>query len=286
VSRETPKLIGGGVKQEPHELRDLVGEPPVLLRLPGEPGRFRNSLGMKLVRIRPGTFKMGSPADEKDRAKNEQQHEVQISKPFYLGIHEVTQKQFRQVMGKNPSAFCASGEEKDKVKGMNTDDFPVDSVSWHDAVQFCRKLSALPAEKKARREYRLPTEAEWEYACRAGTRTPFAFGATLSPSQANFAKSRGRPMPVGSYKPNAWGLYDMHGNIWEWCHDIADMDYYARSPRKDPQGAAAGIARVQRGGAWLAPGRACRSAFRAWGWPNRRRSHVGFRVACQVLPGD
>jgi formylglycine-generating enzyme required for sulfatase activity len=256
---------------------------------------------MKLVLIPKGKFLMGSPATEKERERDyrgsEEQHEVAITQPFYLGVCPVTQKQYRQVMSTNPSWFSASGGGHDKVAGLDTDDFPVEQVSWKEAVAFCRRLSALPAEKRARRVYRLPTEAEWEYSCRGGasSSTPFHFGRSLSSTQANFngrfpygagAVDRylGRPCDVGSYEPNPFGLYDMHGNVWQWCADRFDPGYYSRSPRKDPKGPSTGRARVLRGGSWAHHGHHSRSACRGAGGPVSRGDCVGFRIACSLPP--
>ena len=193
--------------------------------------------------------------------RNEEQHEVSITKPFYLGVYVVTQAEYEKVMGNNPSWFSAKGDGKDKVKDMDTGQFPVEKVSWDDAVAFCKKLSELPEEKKAGRVYRLPTEAEWEYACRAGTKTAFHYGDSLSSKQANFNGNfpyggadkgpyLGRTAKVGSYAANAFGLYDMHGNVWEWCQDWYDENYYKNSPKEDPPGPAQGLHRVVRGGGW------------------------------------
>jgi formylglycine-generating enzyme required for sulfatase activity len=250
-----------------------------------------NSIGMKLVRIPAGKFWMGSPTDEEGRGKDEEQHEVEITKDFYLGVHEVTQKQFKIVMGKNPSWFSADAMGKDKVKGMDTDDFPVESVSYADAVEFCRKLSDLPAEKRAGRKYRLPSEAEWEYSCRGGA-SPRAihFGSSLSSKQANFdgnypygAAEKGpyleRTEKVGSYAKNGFGLFDMHGNVAEWCSDFYDKDYYGKSQRYDPQGPASGSLRVIRGGSRFSHGQCCRSAYRYCYDPDRCYNDLGFRAA-------
>src|SRR5262249_11901932 len=147
------------------------------------------------------------------------------------------------------------------------------------------KLSALAAEKQAGRVYRLPTEAEWEYACRAGTTTAFHTGNSLSSTQANFGKgldSRGRPCKVGSYKPNAWGLYDMHGNVWEVCSDRFSKDYYETRPKKDPKGPAEGKSRVVRGGGWNEGASFCRASSRVAFPPDVRRGGLGFRVVCVV----
>jgi formylglycine-generating enzyme required for sulfatase activity len=246
-------------------------------------GRFTNSVGMKMVRIRPGKFLMGSPRDEPGRSDEEFQHEVEITRAFYLGVYTVTQAQYQKVVGTNPSHYCATGARRAAVAGIDTRDFPVETVSWDDAVAFCKKLSALPAEKGARRVYRLPTEAEWEYACRAGTTTAYNCGKTLSKDQAHFSPSPLRRIAkVGSYKPNAWGLYDMHGNVWHMCADWYDANYYRVSPKKDPPGPAKGTTWVARGGSWYNPASGCRSATRAWVVRDQRNFIVGFRAACDV----
>ncbi|MBI1913462.1 MAG: SUMF1/EgtB/PvdO family nonheme iron enzyme [Planctomycetes bacterium] len=254
---------------------------------------FTNSLRMKFVLIPAGTFLMGSPEDEQDRGEDEDpQHEVEITRPFYMGVYQVTQDEYHRLMGQNPSWFARSGSGADKVKKLNTRQHPVESVSWDDAVAFCRKLSEQPEEKKNGRVYRLPTEAEWEYACRGGANssTPFAFGNSISSTQANFdgnypyKATKGpyleRTTPVGSYQPNAFGLFDMHGNVWEWCADWFDENYYNQSPRQDPQGPQNGTLRVLRGGSWYFAGHSCRSACRGGDAPVSRNDYVGFRVVC------
>ncbi len=251
------------------------------------PKEVTNSIGMKLALIPAGKFLMGSPKDEEGRSSNEEQHEVSITKPFYLGVDVVTQAEYEKVMGNNPSWFSAKGDGRDDVKDMDTGQFPVESVSWDDAVAFCKKLSELPEEKKAGRVYRLPTEAEWEYACRAGTKTVFHYGDSLSSKQANFdggfpygGADKGpylaRTAKVGTYAANAFGLYDMHGNVWQWC-----QDWYTDKPPggEDPEVTTAASYRVVRGGSWFYYGRYCRSARRSRGEPGSRRSDLGFRVA-------
>jgi formylglycine-generating enzyme required for sulfatase activity len=253
-----------------------------------------NSVEMKLALIPAGKFLMGSPAGEAERDPEELQHEVAIAKPFYMGVHEVTQAQYQQVMGKNPSHFNA------KMGGGPN--HPVEQVRWGEAMEFCGKLSNLKAETMAGRVYRLPTEAEWEYACRAGTATTYHFGKTLSSSQANcngkYPYGEGPVGPnlqkttkVGSYLPNAWGLYDMHGNVSEWCADWYDPDYYKNSPREDPKGPAKGVLgtgfasdyfRVVRGGCWLDEARGCRAAYRFRLQSSEPYRIVGFRVVCSV----
>jgi formylglycine-generating enzyme required for sulfatase activity len=250
---------------------------------------FTNSIGMKLVSIPTGEFQMGSPDDEPQRGANEgPQHRVRITKPFYLGMYEVTQGEYFQVMNKNPSLFKT-------VEELDTKRFPVELVTWEEAMEFCTKLSEIAAEKKAGRVYTLPTEAQWEYACRAGTTTPFHFGSVLNGNQANTngnfpygnapkGKSLNRTTTVGSYPPNAWGLYDMHGNVSEFCSDWYDEKYYSRAEENDPQGPAGDFDKVFRGGNWIGSANTCRSARRSGGSTENRGSFWGFRVA--VNPGE
>jgi uncharacterized protein (TIGR02996 family) len=260
--------------------------------------RLTNSVGLQLVLVPPGKFLMGSPEDEADRQDREgPQHEVEITRPFYLGIYPVTQHEYQQVIGSNPSHFSPEGGGGDQVAGMDTPHFPVDNVSWKDGAKFCRRLSAVPEERRQGRRYRLPTEAEWEYACREGGRvlTPFYFGRTLSSAQANFDGGHPyggapagpylhRTTRVGSYPPNALGLYDLHGNLLEWCADWFDSDYYQHSPRRDPQGPPASPQRLRpvRGGPWSGNGHHCRAAIRGGYAPNTRDPYSGFRVACDI----
>jgi len=240
-----------------------------------------NSIGMKLALIPAGEFLMGSPEGEGDSDEHPQ-HRVRITKPFYIGVYEVTQGEYERVTGTNPSNFK-------NVAGEDTSRFPVENVSWNRAVEFCRKLSMMPDEKSAGRTYRLPTEAEWEYACRAGTTTPFSFGSALNGCEANCdgdypygGADKGpflqRTTRVGSYQPNAFGLYDMHGNVWEWCADWKDSSYYAQSPLNDPTGSSYFWDRVLRGGSWSYNASRCRSAYRNGYSPMYRRSNSGFRV--------
>jgi formylglycine-generating enzyme required for sulfatase activity len=227
------------------------------------PQTLTNSIGMKLVRIPKGTFTMGN------------HHEVKISKDYYLGVTEVTQGQYEKVMGANPSYF------KGDAVGGDSSNHPVEQVSWEDAVEFCKKLSELPEEKKAGRVYRLPTEAEWEYACRAGSKTAYSFGADLK-SLGDYAwfdkNSNNQTHPVGEKKANAWGLYDMHGNVWEWCSNWYD-DEYPKGADSDPSGPTKGSRRVCRGGSWLSVAEIFRSARRSRYLPVYRFSDYGFRVA-------
>ena len=238
------------------------------------PKEITNSIGMKLVLIPKGTFMMGSPESEERRGNDETQHQVTISKDYYLGVHEVTQAQYEKVMGTKPSYF-----QGDEIKGSSTNN-PVESVSWLDAVEFCKKLSDLPEEKAAGRVYRLPTEAEWEYACRAGSKSAYSFGES-SKSLGDYAwfdgNSNNQTHPVGEKKANAWGLYDMHGNVWEWC-----SDWYGEYPNgavSDPVGPREGSYRVFRGDSWDDVAADCRSANRFRLGPSSRSHHYGFRLA-------
>lgn len=236
------------------------------------PRQKRTAPQIEMVLIPAGTFMMGSPDSETRRISQEApSHQVTV-RIFYMGKYEVTQAQYQAVMGTNPSSF----------KG---DNHPVDNVSWEDAVEFCRRLSQMTGTK-----YRLPSEAEWEYSCRAGTTTPFAFGSSLSSEQANFdgnlpygetapSMYRRESIPVGSLKPNAFGLYDMHGNVSEWCQDLyhdnyhgAPVDGSAWEKGGNPQ------IRVKRGGAWQSAANGCRSAYRIGDPYNYKADTNGFRV--------
>ncbi|MBM4070701.1 MAG: hypothetical protein FJ271_17365 [Planctomycetes bacterium] len=242
------------------------------------PVAVENSVGMKLRLIPPGRFLMGSPEEpeeEPGRQGNEgPRRSVTMSRPFYLGMHEVTRAQFVKVMGQPALADSSH---------------PMYSVSWGDAVKFCEMLSETSAEKAAGRVYRLPTEAEWEYACRAGTQTVFSFGSDQAQlgEHAWYSENDegGKTHPVGLKKANAWGLYDMHGNVWEWCADSYQADYYREPAAPDPPGPTTGTGRVYRGGA------------RNNSWTNNRcatrnRDHtsedaqvnIGFRIVCAYRP--
>ena len=231
---------------------------------------------MKFVLIPPGKFLMGSPAGEKDRDKAEAQHEVEITKPFYLGAYEVTQAQYEAVTGKKPSL----------IKGA---DHPVEMVSWDEADAFAKGLTAKAKDGPA---LRLPTEAEWEYGCRGGrpSSQPFGVGdgASLSSRDANFDSTPtdgtlsdisppGKTTPVGTYKPNALGLYDMHGNVWQWCGDW--FGDYPTGRVVDPTGPGKGRARVVRGGCWFYPAKFGRAAFRGRSAPVNQLNYLGFRLA-------
>jgi formylglycine-generating enzyme required for sulfatase activity len=253
-------------------------------------GDEREIAGMKLCWCPPGKFTMGSPRDEPERRPGEDQVEVTLSKGFWTGKYEVTQGQWKRVVGKLPGELTA--------ELLEGDDFPVGNVNFAEAEGFCRRLTELGRQSgvlPADWEFRLPTEAQWEYACRAGTTTATAFGDRLSSKLANF-KGRpyngGEPGPslnraakVGSYAANTWGLHDMHGNIYEWCRDWyhreltggTDPDLYSAktSATKSEHG---GVSRVRRGGCWSDDGWALRTAFRLRFEPERRFDHIGFRV--------
>jgi formylglycine-generating enzyme required for sulfatase activity len=223
-------------------------------------------LKLELLRCPAFAFIMGSPADEMDRSNDETQHLVTISKPFWMGKTEVTQGQWQAVMGNNPSGFKCN-------------DLPVERVSWDDAVSFCKKLTerakaagTLPAGY----EYRLPTEAEWEYACRAGSTGSFA-GTGVDDLGWYSSNSDRKIHAVGTKQANAWGLYDMHGNVWEWCQDRYEV--YPEGAVTDPTGPATGANRVCRGGCWLIGAKGCRAAYRGRGQPGSRNNFMGFRVA-------
>jgi formylglycine-generating enzyme required for sulfatase activity/serine/threonine protein kinase len=248
------------------------------------------STGMTFALIPTGDFVMGS-ADGDDDEKPP--HPVKISKSFYLSIHEVTQGEYKEVMGNNPSWFSAGGDGKDKVAGQSTDRHPVEQVSWKDAIAFCNKLSGRDGLKPYYRSeegeplggdgYRLPTEAEWEYACRARSTTKYSFGDDESRLKQyawyDESYSTGTTHPVGKKDPNAFGLYDMHGNVWEWCWDWYDKDYYNRSSNVDPMNTNPGTDRVLRGGSWLYVAAYLRSSFRAGSEPANRDGNIGFRLA-------
>jgi formylglycine-generating enzyme required for sulfatase activity len=237
------------------------------------PKPITNSLGMTFAPIPAGTFMMGSPASEYERSSEETLHQVTLTKSFYLQTTEVTQGQWKAVMGSNPSYYSNCG-----------DDCPVEQVSWYDCQSFITSLNQLEGTTK----YRLPTEAEWEYACRAGTTTPFNTGNCLSTDEANYDGSRPysgcssgiyrqTTVPVKSLSLNAWGLYDMHGNVGEFCQDW--YGDYSSSPVTDPVGPSGGDQQVLRGGGWSASASSCRSTNRGHYIPGNWSNFVGFRVA-------
>ena len=246
-----------------------------------------NKVTLKLLQIPAGKFLMGSPKDEKDRRDDEglppgkwvngsPQFEVTISKPFYLGVYHVTMDQYAQFVKDTGQKHQKHEHEEPFFK--QTGDHPVVNVDWDDAQAFCAWLS-----KKTGKMVVLPMEAQWEYACRAGSKTRFSFGdkedelgdyAWYFGNSMDKAKGAMMMYPVGQKKPNAWGLYDMHGNAWQWC-----ADYYGEYAGADPTGPKKGRFRVLRGGSWCDDPRVCRSAYRDGGNPGYRNDDVGFRVA-------
>jgi len=250
-------------------------------------GTGAESVTMEFVLIPAGMYDMGSPDDEAGRAGNEGPlHRVRISRAFYMGRYEVTQEQWERVMGANPSWFKGDGR------------LPVESISWNDCQEFLKKLNALvpdPTGTGCEREragpvggcgFRLPTEAEWEWACRAGAKTRFCFGddeARLGEYAWYGANPGNRTHPVGTREPNAWGLYDCHGNVWEWCSDWYGPYETTPWPGKfrwigDPHGLTSGVGRVVRGGSWIYNAGCCRSASRNIGSADARGDNYGFRV--------
>ncbi|MGC4073314.1 MAG: formylglycine-generating enzyme family protein [Nibricoccus sp.] len=217
---------------------------------------------MNFALIPRGTFWMGSNEEAGDGDESPE-HKVGISQPFYLGTCEVTQAQWEKIMGANPSRF--RGEL-----------LPVDTVSWNDAQRFLAALS-----KKTGRTCMLPTEAQWEYACRAGTRAPWSFGAQPG-AAADFAwgaeNAEGATHPVGLKKPNPWGLHDMHGNVWEWCADWYEKHTYSKTADVDPKGPVSGDGRILRGGAWGDEPDGMRSAVRNCNGPDGANHGIGLRV--------
>ena len=266
----------------------LIAAPLVWKKPPGPAESFVNSIGMKLMRIPAGSFQMGAAMDEADHGDDEvPAHPVAIARPFYIGAYEVTQAEYLAVMNVNPSHFAPLGEGADQIADVaDPGKLPVESVTWDDAVEFCTRLTER--EHQDGRSYRLPTEAEWEYACRAATTTPFHYGRTLSAADANMngrlpyggapaGSARQFTMPVGSFRPNAWGLFDMHGNVWEWCGDR----YAEYAEKLKPGGPMQTFGRVVRGGAWNFQGADCRAAKRIFHDQDYRSKHVGFRVVCE-----
>jgi len=274
ADREVAQSPGGGARTETASLPlRLAAVPQAPARKPEpRPGEIAivwlgQGVEMQFAWVPSGTFLMGSPVEEAMRHDDEMQHQVTLTRGFHLGIHPVTQAQWRAVMSNNPSRFKAAER-------------PVESVSWDLCVDFCKKL-----RQKTGKRFRLPTEAEWEYACRAGTSTAYHNGTGLEAlrqvgwcSYDDKQGSAKETKPVRQFQPNAWGFYDMHGNVWEWCHD-----WYGPYEKegKDPVGPGFGTGHVLRGGSWFYGPRYCRSARRV-------RIDAGPRYAdfgCRVLLG-
>jgi len=259
-----------GHKEAPQKGESECTQSPKTERKPGDV--ITNGLGMKFAWIPPGTFMMGSPSNEEGCGTEEApQHKVTLTKGFYMGVYTVTQEQWKEIMGNNPS----------NLKGVKN--LPVENVSWDDCQEFIKKL-----QNRDKKPYRLPTEAEWEYACRAGTTTPFYFGETISTDLANYNGKikiygngkkgifREKTTPAGSFPANPWGLEDMHGNVWEWCQDW--LETYPKNDVVDPLGPDAGEYRVLRGGSWHSEPSFCRSAYRFYGPAGDRHFVQGFRL--------
>jgi sulfatase modifying factor 1 len=228
--------------------------------------------------ITPGVFRMGSPKGEAERGSDELQHEVSLTHGYWMGDTACPQALWQAVMGANPAHFSDDPRN------------PVEQVSWNDVQKLIERLNDLHPDLNAR----LPTEAEWEYACRAGTQTPFSFGKNVTPEQVNYngdypyaggakGMNRGRTVPVGSLPPNSWGLYEMHGNVWEWCADW--YGEYERGREVDPVGPARGAYRVLGGGSWFDHGGNVRSAQRYRNEPGLVSRFIGFRLALGQEPG-
>ena len=267
------------------------------------PPQITNSIGMKLARIPAGKFLMGSPENEPGHKDDEHQHEVVLTQPFHMGVHEVTVGQFKAFVkqtGYRTEAekngrgafrrFAEDGQWKSDPgaswhdpKFEQNEDHPVTCVSWNDAIAFCDWLS-----KKEGKKYGLPTEAQWEYACRAGSQTRFYFGVQqteLTQHAWYWPNAEVKTHPVGAKKPNCWGLHDMVGNVWEWTADWYAADFYKKSPKADPLGPASGKTRVIRSAGWSQDVQHCRSAHRNSGSnPSGCSTDTGFRVVCEVQP--
>jgi formylglycine-generating enzyme required for sulfatase activity len=229
-----------------------------------------NSLGMTFGKIFPAEFTMGGLEYEEGFAEEEFRHRVRITKPYFLGRFAVTQHCWEKIMGDNPS----------KHKAV---DFPVSQISWEQANDFCTRLSNLPEEQQAQRSYRLPTEAEWEYACRAGSSEAFSTGGSLSEDEARFSDDCDSvakpPVQVGTLPPNNFGFYEMHGNVWEWCSDWFDEEYYKNSPLEDPQGPETGDHHTLRGGSASVQNYECRAATRGEAEQDKPSKDSGQRFA-------
>jgi formylglycine-generating enzyme required for sulfatase activity len=259
-----------------------------------------------MARINSGTFTMGSPATEANRDSNETQHSVTLTKSFYMSKYQVTQEQYQAVMGSNPSGFTTAVDGESGTPGK----LPVETITWYDAVEFCNKLSALEGLQEvytisgrtpatgypitsaavtadwSKNGYRLPTEAEWEYACRTGTTTyRYTADTEAGPPHLNTAawytnNAASKTHQVGLKTPNDYGLYDMHGNVWDWCWDW--LGTYPSGAQTDPVGADTGTSRVCRGGSWNDNGQLLRSAYRGYCIPSDRTNHIGFRLVRSV----
>jgi sulfatase modifying factor 1 len=284
---------------------------------PSPPKVMTNSIGMKLTLIPKGDYLMGEPEGEEGPGTDAKpRHRVEITRAFYMGTYEVTRQEFDRVMDPNAGPYLVYGANN-RGRPQDASRYPVENVTWFDAVKFCNTLSEkehrepyykIMSIKRKRNGaiqeatvnvnpgggYRLPTEAEWEYACRAGRKTSFHFGASLNGQEANCnghnpygtseqGPNLAGPTTVGSYRANPFGLFDMHGNVCEWCSDRYDGLYYRKSPARDPLGPDTGSERVVRGGSWSTDAEFCRAACRCYYRPDFRDSNLGFRMAITPL---
>jgi len=279
-SRESAPLTGSLAQKN---LALASSEPAVLQHrasmLPKDAAKsLKNSIGMSFTRIPAGEFVMGQTDLNVRASKLYPPHPVRISRPFYMATYEVTQQNYKQVMDDNPS-FNQNRMYDEGVEGyVDTSQYPVEQVSWDNAVEFCKRLSELPGEAEAGRKYRLPTEAEWEFACRGGQTEP--------PEHPKDAGQAGDPAvkPVGSFEPNGYGLYDMRENIWEWCADWFNVKYYKQSPKDDPPGPSSGVLKVVRGRDWVYGAHFGCKIVRDPSPPTRVHPLLGFRVVCEFAP--
>ncbi|HPS54489.1 MAG TPA: formylglycine-generating enzyme family protein [Sedimentisphaerales bacterium] len=275
---EVVRPLGERNPSTAQEAKKLQTDKAAELNVPVEKTvNIAENINIDLVFIPQGKFHMGSPRDIAKSENDERPlHQVNITKGFYMSKYEVTQKQYLAIMKYH--------------KGLQFvgDQLPVDNIEWYEANTFIEKLS-----QQTKLKFRFPTEAEWEYACKAGTETPFYTGNTIGPDQANYdcestymggpqGSPYGETRPVGSYPANPFGLYDMHGNVWEWCADWYDDNYYKFSPEDDPQGPHKGGKKVIRGGAWSQDPDKLRSADRRARDPKSDRENVGFRLALDL----
>lgn len=273
IGPSTAKSVGSNSSVMTH--KGLSGSHPVTKLTP--PPTITNSTAMRFVRVPAGEFEMGAPESERGSKSSERpQHTVRFPEAFYLSATPITQAQFDRVFAEAPSYFS-------RARGGGPD-HPVENITWESAKEFCVALGELPEERTAGRKYRLPTEAEWEYACRAGTTTPFSFGERMTALETIFACPTGgkycgkSTAPVGQRPANAWGLYDMHGNVREWCADWFAPDYYKHSPEENPTGPAEGAFRVVRGGSFSSPMADCRSSARVGHPADQPAKDLGFRI--------
>jgi formylglycine-generating enzyme required for sulfatase activity len=285
--------VGLAFMATPASSQPLKAQEPARLRAPfteaeakaarAEWAKFRNvpetksvELGkgvkLELVLIPPGIFKMGTPRIAKD---DEYPHDVLISQPFYMAVTETTQEQYAAIAGKNPSWFQKGEGGADKVQGKDTAKFPVEKVSWGEALEFCVNSGI--------RGVRIPTEAEWEYACKAGTNTLYSFGNAITLKQANFNDELHRTEKVGSYPANNFGLFDMHGNVLEWCWDGYRADY-EKLPSINPVEERSNGRRILKGGSWYGYNFDCRSGNRFYFWDDFHYMDCGFRIVVMLPP--